>query len=695
MKSIKLPASQGFVNSDATGKALLDFDMPDFGYYNLSKSYISVMVNANTTETEPASGVGVHAVYPQQFNPALYNPQSSTSNPYTNLPCRNNIFIGDYDIVSNKLGSVDNLQSSNILNVNMDIFSRDFEEMHSENYKQLCTYKDNDFVNTTQMNSMLRFLNKDKQSEEIPFELKIPLNQFSSFCNAEFYSPQDKGRLRIHHEFITSNVKYLENVAYPKGQWYYHCANAADAATTLITEAYGDIVGDGIAAADVIVVTYTNTATSYWEVKTVAGGPAFDPGNNKTTITFGPALARAAENVSFWKLNADFITTLNCNNVVNTGAADLLQNYVNLTDKQDINKLRNLIGSVVVIQGTDLTPADTYPGGPPVAGAEFDTVLVDVDYVDPYDRGNNYNGGVLVKLTLRDSFKVLANKSATNIKLWITNTKLMPAYIDTIGPVTADTPVNSLQVLQPMLPVEQMQLWVGKKVLVTCINDGVPVATKALITAISPTGLVTFNTTLFTIDDTKSATRIGIADIQAATITPVYSQPNLVLQQLDLQGNVVAKNKQLSANVYRKYSVEVATIPKDTTQYNKLYNVEPNVLNMFAIITELGNIVSNIGGLLSYRWRINNVDKTNRDIEIQSALEKDNIIQTLTNSSRPFKNMDILLADNDNTITTQLNIPMSVNIPGQYNMVQLMVNFTAAIASPYNIYLFKESEVEI
>ena len=79
-KYIKLPALQGYINGSA--QSLLDFDIPDSGLYNLQKSYLSFIVNCDTTETDPAD-IGIHSVY------------ATPTNVAGTLPFRNNVFIGD------------------------------------------------------------------------------------------------------------------------------------------------------------------------------------------------------------------------------------------------------------------------------------------------------------------------------------------------------------------------------------------------------------------------------------------------------------------------------------------------------------------------------------------------------------------------------------------------------------------------
>ena len=137
-KYVKLPSSYG---GNITDNSLLDFDIPSYGTYDLSKSYITVMADATTDELDPTI-VGIH---------------SATTDNAQNFPLRNNCLICDYSFSSNTVGSIDNLMSSNVLNCNLDVFSRDFEQMYSDNYKQFCKFRDPSYkFPTIEMWSMFR-----------------------------------------------------------------------------------------------------------------------------------------------------------------------------------------------------------------------------------------------------------------------------------------------------------------------------------------------------------------------------------------------------------------------------------------------------------------------------------------------------------------------------------------------------------
>ncbi len=676
-KYLKLPALQGNL-LNMNNSELIDFEVPDFGSYNLQKSYLSVMVNANTTETSPGDGIGVHAVYPHQSN---------------NLPLRNNCFIGDYDIKSDKLGSIDNLLSSNILNCNLDILARDFEQMESENYKQLAMFKDTSYTDTTFLSSMFRSLNKSEASQETPFELKIPLNQFSTFGNNETYNASQNGRLRIHTEFKPDHIEYLENVTYPRGYWYYHCANIAAATVdrqTISSLAYGNII-TGTDVLDIkntaaLVVTFINATgpATVWQRVVVDTVPTVAAG--VTTIHVNAASALPAGDLSYislWKLHPVFNDTLACNDVVAPAGNPLVQNVLTLTDKQDIAALKSLIGSVVVVQGTNLQP----PGG--AADAEFDTVLTDVQFVDSYDVGNS---PVSVKVFFKDNYTVAAGATASPIRLWITQTKLMPAVVADIAAHAQDTDITVLTMTN--LTLDEMNFWIGKKVNVNCIINNAPVTNSAVINNIDLNAgnpRLSFDRTVILQPNGQAVTNIGIRDVPAGAVSAVYSQPNLVVQYLPPEHKLVAKNSKASVVIFPKFNVEVTTIPTGTRQFNKLFQVEPTCKkNLFAIFTKQNEILSSNDNLESYRWRINNIDKTNLDIEVNSALETDNIIQTFGNSTKLLKSLDRRL---NGTFTSV--IPMTALPLGQYNMVQLILNFANATTDSLTLYLYKECIAEL
>ena len=99
-------------------KQLVDFEVPANSYYNLVNSYVSLMAKLNTTESSISNLKGVHACVASGLN---------------NIPYKNNVLVRDYKFTSDRYPDIENIQESNKINVNMDVYGRDFEQIQSQN----------------------------------------------------------------------------------------------------------------------------------------------------------------------------------------------------------------------------------------------------------------------------------------------------------------------------------------------------------------------------------------------------------------------------------------------------------------------------------------------------------------------------------------------------------------------------------
>ena len=657
-KYIKVPSLQG---GNVSNGSLLDFDIPDYGTYNLANSYISLMVNANTTET--ATPVGIHAVNINQPNM---------------MPLRNNMLIGDYDIRADKVGNIDNMQTSNVLNCNMDVFSRDFENMEADNYKQLTNYSDTTFLSANRLTSMFRVLQKDEPSREIPFEVKIPLNSFSSFCNTQTYQTANMGRTRVHAQLKTDQFTPQENVSYPSPYWSFECADigAGDNHTLLTTKMYGLFMN--LAQNDSVIVTRTVGGNNGNEIKTVNNIAKNGADNVATyTLTLNTALAAGdLTNLSVFKL---IITTQNigfavCQDVPQGST----QNFVNLSNAVDYNLWKSYIGHPVRIcsEGSTLLL--------------FDTTIQDIDFMGVDGQGNP----TLVSLYLTDAVSP-PGADAQNVRIYVGVPAITPLKFDDVNPGTQGD--NDEIPFPNNCSLDRLNLWVGKKVKVVCArgdnaNPPAPqeiVATDCLVVSIDEDNDITFDRSFITLGQNETILQIGLQDVPAQSLNLTFTNPNLVLQQLNPGHRLLKNMPQSMVTVFPKFTVEKVNMPTGTVSFNRLFNVEPFVKNVFAIITSTTGLMSDGTNLVSYRWRVNNVDLTNIDINQDSGLEKDNMIQVLTNSSKPLKSLRKRYGN------IKVCLPMCSLLVGEQKMLQITLNYSQALVSDKILYLFKESQSQI
>ena len=678
-KYVKLPSRQGGVVSN---NSLLDFDIPDYGNYDLSKSYISIMANVATTEPALQVGgdtdpIGVHSI---------------TCNNAGSYPFRNNVFIGDYSISSDKVGNIDDVMSSNVINTNLDVFGRDFEQMNSENYKQLHNFKDSSYaLNTPSIGSIFRELTKNGPSRELPFELKVPLNSFSSFCDTSIYG--GKGRTRIHAQLKTDSVVGPAELNPYPNPVFVECANTADAALQLVTEAYYGSFG-GMSNTNEIRVNGTRTVGgAFVNIFVTLTGPPVAAGGGTWNIpvtTTGTAITNPRISFAYAPAAAAGSSGIvACDNIAN----GVVQNYVTVTAPVDLTILTiigsldaytALIGRPVIIDGTNLI-GDADPTA--ATGTSVGYTLTDVVLENAYSTTTSK-----VRLYLDKYLLPRAAAAITAITIQSTNISLMPpTFADIVnGPAAG---INPTTLTCNNLTSDQLLLWANQRVVVYGLNNLVYFRKTLLVQNIQ--GLnVTFNAPVVAIAVNTNATRMTLATLASNTQTLTYSNPNLVLREL------------LSVSIpppiaYTKFTVERGNIPTGTLSWNKMFSIDPNVQNLYALVLNNAELISD-NVIASYRWKVNNVDKFQRDIVKDSSLEKDNTIAVFSSSSKKLQSLIKSYGTNGaNAIAANLPIRRQVFIPmchlqaGQMNNVQLTLTFMVALANDKLFYLIKEGNAQI
>ena len=656
-KYIKLPSQQAGIVAD---NSLLDLDIPDYGNYDLSKSYISSMVSIATTDsaiqavgdTDP---VGIHSV--------------SVSNA-NKFPFRNNVFIGDYSITNDKFGNIDGMMSSNIINTNLDIFGRDFEQMNNENYKQMLNFKDVSYtLATTSVGSVFRELTKNGPSRELPFELKVPLSSFSSFCGTQSYG--GRGTTRIHAQLKTDQIAAPTAFhPYPNPLQFQCLTMLADAQAFLTTNAYyGSFAG--FTNADRARITGTRPGVPLVlvdEFVTLTGAP-INAGAGVWTIPIGGGtLGNIITNpqISFGHLPAD---TTACDDI----EIGVIQNYVTQTAAlADLNAALDayiaIIGKPVLINGTNLagnSPATTY----------IICTLTDVVLVSPFSTTTSD-----IRLFV-DAYLIPTDPTVaiSAITIAYSNVLLMPpTFANYTNNAGANVDLTTI-ICNNVIP-DQLLLWVGQRVVVYGLNNLVYFRQTCLVQSVQ--GLnVTFNRPICTVANLQLATNMTLATLPAATQTLTYANTNLVLRQLPPVSI-------FPPIVFRKFTVEPSNIPIGTLSWNKLFSIDPSVQNLYVLVLNNRELISD-NVISSYRWKVNNVDKFARDVAKDSSLEKDNVITTFSSSS---KKLQSLIKTYGSKATF---MPMCQLQAGQVNTVQLTLTFDGALAGDKIFYLIKEGDAQI
>jgi hypothetical protein len=162
--------------------------------------------------------------------------------------------------------------------------------------------------------------------------------------------------------------------------------------------------------------------------------------------------------------------------------------------------------------------------------------------------------------------------------------------------------------------------------------------------------------------------RYSIRDVELE----VY-QWNLTSQQ---ENSLNSKMKKGVAMDFTTYSLERINMPAITTNstYVKQFDIEPSTINCFMMFMKYydaqegteakdntQHLFSTPDGLNSYRWRLNMIDTTSRDVVPHQSLYNDRLMTTLNNGRMRIKNLRLT---NGARLDADASILSAKNKPG-------------------------------
>jgi hypothetical protein len=127
----------------------------------------------------------------------------------------------------------------------------------------------------------------------------------------------------------------------------------------------------------------------------------------------------------------------------------------------------------------------------------------------------------------------------------------------------------------------------------------------------------------------------------------VYQYNLMPAQQSKLNANM-RKGLSLGFNTWSLERVNMPTVEANN-QYTRQFDLEPGTVNVFAMLPKLFDaargtansqpLFSLNDGFSEYRWRLNTIDTTSRDIVPYQSLYYDRLMTTLSNSYMKIKNL--------------------------------------------------------
>ena len=276
-------------------------------------------------------------------------------------------------------------------------------------------------------------------------------------------------------------------------------------------------------------------------------------------------------------------------------------------------------------------------------------------------------------------------------------------FDDILAGSTGD--VETLTLTQEFVDLKYSPFWVGQLLEITAdkvYTAQTPSTTTAIVVQRMITNIsynnqeitITLDESLTTLTVDEELIDISYNGVNWATASLEWSQCELVLEEngasvdMDELQYATYKNEEDNGN--------------GLTTFSRQYNVEPECFNLYVCLPDsaLGDLWSTMTGGIhdSYRIRSDNVDLTDRDIEVYSALYNDRIAMTLLNANLQLKSlnpciMDVKNAYYNNRIrgtppTVFLGNPLPQTPTNK--LVQLTINGDSTLGGVNSVQLYKQ-----
>jgi len=244
--------------------------------------------------------------------------------------------------------------------------------------------------------------------------------------------------------------------------------------------------------------------------------------------------------------------------------------------------------------------------------------------------------------------------------------------------VAGGAPITELVATDIFDNDEDFPLWVGQSLNVQYSVAASPQTKNVLVGAItrdSVTGVVTI--TLSTDIGSADVTAVTVIENAATTIEYNISDAQLVLFQQ------VGKQAPRQQVVYRTFEVERLNKSAHET-YEQQFDIPGNCITALGL-TPTTTLISVVDNCSSYRYRLNNIDTTDRNIEPnQSPLYIDRMTLSLLNSGLPVHNLKT-------GFTNQALFLNPIPLQDAPQVLHLSMKFSSAPACPV-IYFYKQVE---
>lgn len=186
-----------------------------------------------------------------------------------------------------------------------------------------------------------------------------------------------------------------------------------------------------------------------------------------------------------------------------------------------------------------------------------------------------------------------------------------------------------------------------------------------------------------------------LEDVEQATLTYSIPRAELVLVQES------KKSSDNISNVYMTWKMEPTLIENTTAYWQKQFILEPNVASVCLVYPpqytdNSQSMYSQDSSLFQYRWSLDNIDNTNRDVMINEALHNDKLIDWFNNTNMKLKSLpgSELLPSDSSIIPMKIYTAMdneNMYMDNKNHTLQVVLkSANGTTFTPKNLYLFKQ-----
>lgn len=207
-KVIKISSSQGGPFTKTSN--LIDFDIPNDGVYNLSRSYVNLQCRIPSIGTDLAlnGGVGMYMPY-IQFNDDLGQPMATQVD--------NVSVIKNVSMTSSNRGVISDIRRVDVLRNNLKQYEKTTDSQKGDNYNLFSS----SYMDSQQVGSIFRDTHKEGNvsSTEISAPIKIMIKDLLGFGNVTAYDTSRYGKSRLHLELNMDKIKVSQYLGSTSLDW--------------------------------------------------------------------------------------------------------------------------------------------------------------------------------------------------------------------------------------------------------------------------------------------------------------------------------------------------------------------------------------------------------------------------------------------------------------------------------------------